>query len=146
LCGFLNIRFPELVTPRTVARITTKGNTMNRLNAILITTFAALGFSSQAHAQTMTREQVRAEYFQARDQGRLPVFGEVGDTQKPTASGSLLTREQVRQALMASGPTLTGEGVDAGIAPAVGSQRTRAEVHAEAVRAVRSGSIPGGEV
>ena len=119
---------------------------MNRLNAILITTFAALATASQAHAQTMTREQVRAEYFQALDQGRLPVFGEVGDTQKPTASGSVLTREQVRQALMASGPMLTGEGVDAGIAPAVGSQRTRAEVHAEAVRAVRSGSIPGGEV
>lgn len=116
---------------------------MNRLHAIAISTVAALGFASQT--QAMTREQVRAEYFQARDQGRLPAYGEQGDTQQMTSTRSNVTRAQVLRELAASGPIPTGEGTDAGAATPIGSQRTRAEVHAEAVRAVRSGSFPGGE-
>lgn len=119
---------------------------MNRIHAIAIATLTALGFASQAQAQTMTREQVRAEYFQARDQGRLPVYGELGGTQQMTSTRSSVTRAQVLKELAAFGPALTGEGVDAGAPTPIGSQRTRAEVHAEAVRAVRNGSTPGGEV
>lgn len=118
---------------------------MNRLNAILITTLAASGFASQAQAQAMTREQVRAEYFQARDQGRLLGYGELGDTQQMTSTRSNVTRAQVLQELAAFGPAPLGEGAGAGAQTPVGSQRTRDEVHAEAVRAVRNGTIPAGE-
>ncbi|CAN7763091.1 DUF4148 domain-containing protein [Pseudorhodoferax sp. LjRoot39] len=119
---------------------------MSRLNAIIITTVAALGFASQVQAQTMTRDQVRAEYLQARDQGHLPAYGEVGDTQQMPSTRSNVTRAQVLQELAASGPVQTGEGADASVPTPIGSQRTRAEVRAEAVRAVRNGTIPGGEV
>lgn len=121
---------------------------MTRFPSIALATVAALGFVFQAQAQTSptTREQVRAEYVQAREQGRLPVFGELGDTPQKPSGPSTVTRAQVLQELAVSGPFPSGEGAQAYVPAPVGSQRERAQVHAEAVRSVRNGTIPGGEV
>ncbi|PZP91372.1 MAG: hypothetical protein DI587_35535 [Variovorax paradoxus] len=119
---------------------------MNRLNAIVIATVVTVGFASQAQAHSVTREQVRAEYFAARDQGLLPSFGEIGYAQPLPSTPSAVTRAQVLKELAASGPLVSGEGADTGAIVRAGSERTRAEVRAEAVEAVRDGSIPGGEV
>jgi hypothetical protein len=110
--------------------------------------------SPAASTGSLTRAAVHGAVLQARRDGTLPAYGEGADlaAHQPVA-GQQLAREQVREALAqalrdGSLPGL-GEGDDVGAAPAVsgwGGARTRDEVHAEAVRALRGGQIPGGEV
>lgn len=119
---------------------------MNRLYIPLATVLALSAFTAQAQTGApLTREQVRSEYFQARDQGRLPGYGEAGNWPQPVATGRALTRTEVLQALRADGPFADGEGADVGAAPKSGSVVSRAEVRAQAIQAVRAGTIVYGE-
>lgn len=110
--------------------------------------------SPAARTSSLTRAAVRDAVIQARQNGTLPSYGEGSDlAANQGAAGQQLARAQVREALAqalrdGSLPGL-GEGDDLGIAPVAqgeASDRTRAEVRAEAVRALRTGQIPGGEV
>ena len=67
----------------------------------LVATLGLLAVVSQAQAQAidhkpLTREQVRAEYLQARAEGKLPPTGKVGYVPPVTSSTSSLTRAEVR--------------------------------------------------
>lgn len=121
---------------------------MSRPRIALMTLLGLLALGTQAQAANdapLTREQVRAEYFQARAQGTLPPSGEVGYAYHLTPSTSTLTRAEVLRELAASGPLPTAEGAPA-YTRATGWERSRAEVHAEAVEAVRSGIRLDGEL
>lgn len=106
--------------------------------------------AAAAQAQDMqgqlSREQVRAEYQQARAQGRLPATGEVGSVHQVGQGRSVVSRAQVLQELASSGPLSTAEGSDLGESRSDISTRSRAEVHAEAVEAVQSGIRTGGKL
>lgn len=127
---------------------------MQRPAILLIAAFAAMALSSQAQAQaqttgsSLTRAQVHADVLQARAQARLPSGGEVGlwPAAADAAAGVPLSRAQVLRELAASGPLPSGEGSDLGQPAASRSQLSRAEVHAQAVQAVRAGQLPGGEL
>lgn len=72
---------------------------MSRNRFALVATLGLLAAVSQAQAidhKPLTREQVRAEYVQARAEGRLPSSGEVGYVPPVTSSTSSLTRAEVR--------------------------------------------------
>ncbi|PZP91018.1 MAG: hypothetical protein DI587_36780 [Variovorax paradoxus] len=122
---------------------------MSRTRIALLTFAGLLAVGAQVQAANdapLTREQVRAEYFKARAEGTLPPSGEVGYVNTVGASKSTLTRAEVLRELAASGPVQTGEGADLGYMRPTGSARSRADVHAEAVEAVRSGVRTGGEL
>ncbi|HVR52747.1 MAG TPA: DUF4148 domain-containing protein [Pseudorhodoferax sp.] len=123
---------------------------MSRTPLLLLPLAALLVLGQPAlanQAEPLTREQVRAEVLQARTQGQLFTGGEAGAWPAPPASGTPATRAQVQQALAASGPLPSGEGV-APVPPAATGTSTlsRAAVHAQAVAALRAGLLPGGEV
>lgn len=71
--------------------------------------------------------------------------GEVGYVPPVTSAPSTVSRAEVLQALAADGPLPTAEGTDMGAQQAK-SLRSRAEVHAEAVNTVRTGTLVGGKV
>ena len=105
----------------------------------------------------LTRAAVRADVMQARRTGTLPSYGEGADIGRTIVAANTdapyTTRAEVRGAYLQAARTGTlpsiGEGADIGhVAAADPSavQRTRAEVYAEAVHAVRNGLTVGGEV
>lgn len=120
---------------------------MSRNRTALFALVSLMAFGAHAaNDAPLTREQVRAEYLQARSEGRLPPSGEVGEVFQVSPSTSQLTRAEVLRELATSGPVPTAEGSDLGNSRASLSLRSRAEVHAEAVEATRSGARPGGEL
>lgn len=122
---------------------------MSRTRIALLTLAGLMAIGAQAQAASdapLTREQVRAEFFKARAEGRLPADGEVGYVPQVSKGPSTITRAQVLRELAADGPFATGEGSDLGNNRPALSLRSRAEVHAEAVEMVRSGVRIGGEL
>ncbi|HVR48437.1 MAG TPA: DUF4148 domain-containing protein [Pseudorhodoferax sp.] len=120
---------------------------MSRNRTALFTLVGLMAFGAQAaNDAPLTREQVRAEYLKARSEGWLPPTGEVGQVFQVSKPTSQLTRAEVLRELAASGPVPTGEGSDLGNSRESLSLRSRAEVHAEAVEATRSGVRLGGEL
>lgn len=113
-------------------------------------------FSIPSAASQLTRAEVRAEVLQARSSGTLPSFGEGADTARVAIAANpnvpQFTRAQIRgeylQAALAGTLPELGEGADIGYATVAGAQgqRTRAEVHAEVVQAIRDGLTVGGEI
>lgn len=119
----------------------------NRFTFIALAALMAVGAQAQASSNApLTREQVRAEYLQARAEGRLSPTGEVGYVSQVSKSKSSVTRAEVLRDLAASGPQVMGEGSDVGNSRAALSLRSRAEVHAEAEQAVREGLMGGGKL
>lgn len=123
---------------------------MSRAPLLLLplTALLVLGQPALANqAEPLSREQVRAEVLKARAQGQLFAGGEAGAWPTPSASGQPATRAQVQQALAASGPLPSGEGVMPVPPVATGtSTLSRAAVHAQAVAALRADQLPGGEI
>lgn len=119
---------------------------MLRKNSIAFAALALIGFAAQAQDASPTREQVRAEFFKAQAQGQLPGFGETGSWPEPVPAGRALTRAEVLQDLRVNGPFPSGEGSPMGVQQKTGSMTSRAEVHAQAVAAMRAGKLPGGEL
>lgn len=120
---------------------------MSRKVLFLLSIFAAVGAIRPALASDdnlLTRDQVRAEVLRAQAAGQLAPGGEAGSWSAP-ATGTPLSRAQVLRELATSGPVPTGEVADLGQARPGRGVVSRAEVHAEAVRAVQAGQIPGGE-
>lgn len=119
----------------------------NRIAFIALAGLLAAGAQAQAASNApLTRDQVRAEYLQARGEGRLSPTGEVGYVSQATKSDGSVSRADVLRELAASGPQITGEGSDLGNNRAALSIRSRAEVHAEAVQATRRGAMGGGKL
>ncbi|GHC93019.1 hypothetical protein GCM10007320_43670 [Pseudorhodoferax aquiterrae] len=119
----------------------------NRIALLTLTGVMAIAAQAQAAQQgPLTREQVRAEYFAARSEGRLLPNGENGNIDQTAGMKSTVTRAQVLGELARSGPAPTGEVADSDIQRKALSLRTRAAVHAEAVEVVRSGVRRDGEV
>lgn len=103
-----------------------------------------------ASSSGVTREAVRNEYLQAQRNHQLASTGEVGDVgYVAAAKPSALTRDQVQSEYLAAARdhrlAPTGEGADIGYRPSQ-SLLTREAVRADAVRALRAGELPGGEV
>lgn len=127
---------------------------MTRSTRLVIAIAALVAIAGQAQASDfskLTREQVRAEYFAARDAGRLPATGEVGRVTEPASGPSQLSRATVVQALLRDGPNPSGEGsgsvIAAREAAAFKSTTNRAAVRAEFQHAVKDGTLPpDGEV
>ncbi|HVR52503.1 MAG TPA: DUF4148 domain-containing protein [Pseudorhodoferax sp.] len=121
---------------------------MSRTRIALLTLAGLMTFGAQAQAapDTLTREQVRAEFLQARSEGRLPPSGENGNVVQSSGARSALSRADVLRELAASGPLPTAEGRDPNALALAKSLRSRAEVNAEAVALVRSGVRLGGEL
>ncbi|KQP13186.1 DUF4148 domain-containing protein [Pseudorhodoferax sp. Leaf267] len=114
--------------------------------SIACAAFAFAGLGAQAHDAPHTRDQVRAEFVEARSQGQLPGFGEVGVWPEPAAAGRALTRAEVLEDLRVHGPAPSGEGASwGGMQQAAGSMTSRAQVRAQAIAAMRAGALPGGE-
>lgn len=114
--------------------------------SIMVAALALIGFGAQAQTASPTREQVRAEFFKAQVQGQLPGFGEAGSWPEPATTGQALTRAEVLQDLRVNGPFPSGEGSSFGVKQKSGTMTTRAEVRAQAVAAMRAGTLPGGEL
>jgi hypothetical protein len=98
----------------------------------------------------LSREAVRNELLQAQRNHQLVATGEVGEAGVvASAKPSTVTREQVQGEYLAAARNHqlapAGEGADIGYRPSK-SLLTREAVHAEAVRALRAGDLPGGEV
>ncbi|WP_326540080.1 hypothetical protein [Pseudorhodoferax sp.] len=98
----------------------------------------------------LSREAVRNEFLQAQRNHQLPSTGEGADAGYVASAGrSTLTREQVQGEYLTAQQNHQlaprGEGADVGYRPST-STLTREAVHAEAVRALRAGDLPGGEV
>lgn len=122
---------------------------MSRYRIALAAVASLLAFGAQAQSgfnAPLTREQVRAEYMQARDAGRLAPSGEVGHVAQVSKSRGGVTRGEVLRDLAANGPQDTAEGSDLGNSRSALSTRSRAEVHAEAKQAVRDGAQGGGKL
>lgn len=127
---------------------------MTRSIRLVIAIAALVAFAGQAQASDfskLTREQVRSEYFAARDAGRLPATGEVGQVMKTASSPSQLSRAAVVQALLRDGPIPSGEGsgsvIAAREAAAFKSTTNRDAVRAEFEHAMKDGTLPpNGEV
>ncbi len=103
-----------------------------------------------ASSSGLSREAVRAEYLQAQRNHQLAATGEGADVGYVAGnSRSTLTREAVRGEYLAAARdhklSPQGEGADIGYRPSE-SLLSREAVHAEAVRALRAGELPGGEV
>jgi hypothetical protein len=104
-----------------------------------------------AASSGLTREAVRNEYLQAQRNDQLAATGEGADVGYAAvdAGRSTLTREAVQREYLAAARehrlTPRGEGADIGFRPTE-SLLSREAVHAEAVRALRAGDLPGGEV
>ncbi|GHC97713.1 hypothetical protein GCM10007320_52780 [Pseudorhodoferax aquiterrae] len=103
-----------------------------------------------ATSSAVTREAVRNEYLQAQRNHQLAATGEVGDVGVlASAKPSTLTRDQVQREYLAAAQNHqlapAGEGADIGYRPTQ-SLLTREAVRADAVRALRAGELPGGEV
>lgn len=121
---------------------------MSRKSAVVLILLTAITVAAQAQTSNgspLTRAQVRAEVIQARSQGLLPVGGEISAVPTAAASRSMLTRAQVLEQLRLDGPLPTAEGADVQLSDSV-SLRSRAEVRAEAVAAVRNGTTVSGEL
>lgn len=121
---------------------------MSRTRIALFAIAGLITLGTQAQAATgsqLTREQVRAEYFKARDEGRLPPMGENGNISQLSAVASTVTRAEVLRELAANGPIAYGEGRDADVLSQAKSLQTREAVRAQAIAALRSGAIVYGE-
>jgi hypothetical protein len=112
---------------------------------------------AQPLASQRTRAQVHEEVLQARRSGTLPAYGENEDhgrgTMTAPATAVRATRSEVRsaylQAARAGQLPSYREGADTdhrAIADPKAMARSRADVHAEALYAVRSGLTVGGEI
>lgn len=106
---------------------------------------------TSASSSGLTREAVRNEYLQAQRNHQLAATGEGADVGYAAANigPSTLSREAVQgeylAALREHRLAPRGEGADIGYR-ATESLLSREAVHAEAVRALRAGNMPGGEV
>lgn len=121
---------------------------MSRTHIAMLAIAGLCSIGTQAQAANegpLTREQVRAEFLQARSQGNLPPSGENGSISQVSGAQGNLTRAEVLRELAASGPYIDGEVGDQDVQRSAKSSRSRAEVHAEAVALVRSGARLGGE-
>ena len=110
---------------------------MKFTSTIAVITVALLGVSAQAQTAS------QSNYSQSRDHAQIT--GEVGYVPPVTSAPSTVSRAEVLQALAVDGPMPTAEGTDMGAQQAK-SLRSRAEVHAEAVHTVRTGTLVGGKV
>lgn len=110
---------------------------MKFTSTLAVITVALLGVSAQAQTSS------QFTYSQSRDHGQIT--GEVGYVPPVTSAPSTVSRAEVLQALAVDGPMPTAEGTDMGARQAK-SLRSRAEVHAEAVHTVRTGTLVGGKV
>ena len=114
-------------------------------SALVLAAALITGSSFAADTGAMTREQVRAQYNQARANGTLPANGEGQTAVAPKVAPSTLTREAVRAeyyAARAAGTVPpTGEGQEAKVAVAP-SVVTRDVVKAEYFAARRAGTLP----
>jgi len=113
--------------------------------SIAFAALAFVGLAAQAHDAPHTRDQVRAEFFEARAQGQLPGLGETGSWPEPAVAGRALTRAEVLEDLRVHGPFPSGERSSMGVQQRSGSMVSRAEVRAQAIAAMRAGTLPGGE-
>ncbi|WP_156373508.1 hypothetical protein [Pseudorhodoferax sp. Leaf267] len=110
---------------------------MKCTSTLAVITVALLGVSAQAQTASQSTGA------QARDHGQTT--GKVGYVSRVDSRPSTVSRAAVLQALAADGPAATAEGTDIG-AQQTQSVRSRAQVHAEAVHAVRTGTLAGGKV
>ncbi len=107
--------------------------------------------ASAASSSALTREAVRNEFLQAQRSHQLALTGEGADVGYAAANTgrSNLTRDAVQGEYLAAARdhrlAPRGEGADIGYR-ASESVLSREAVHAEAVRALRAGQLPGGEV
>lgn len=129
-------QFPHLRHAQ-FALLRKEGNSMKFTSAMAAIGLALLGVSAQAQTTS------QSTYSQSPDHGRIT--GEVGYVPPVTSALSMVSRGEVLQALAADGPLPTAEGTDLG-AQRAKSLRSRSEVHAEAVHAVRTGTLVGGKV
>lgn len=102
-----------------------------------VVAFALFGLGAQAQTTALSSNLFSLDHGQ--------VSGEVGYVPPVTSAPSNVSRAEVLQALAAEGPLPTAEGTDKGAQPTK-SLRSRAEVRAEAVSAVRKGALLGGKV
>lgn len=117
------------------------------IRMITVLSASLLGFSAQAQdGAPLTRDQVRAEFFQARAVGQLSGYGEINRSPEIAAKGRPLTRSEVLKELRNSGPLAYGEGSGIGANAPVGHEFSRAEVRAQAVQALRAGELKYGEM
>ena len=118
-------------------------NTFNK-SALVLAVGLIAGSSFATDMGSLTRDQVRAEYFAARANGTLPPNGE-GQVLTAERSTGTLTREEVRAEYFAArkAGTLTpnGEGQEARAAVAP-SEVTRTAVMADYIVARKSGIVP----
>ena len=118
-------------------------NTFNK-SALILAVGLIAGSSFAADTGSLTREQVRAEFFAARANGTLPPNGE-GQVLTVKPSTSTQTREGVQAEFYAArqAGTLTpnGEGQEARVAVAP-SGVTRIAIMAEYIVARKSGLLP----
>lgn len=90
---------------------------MSRIRIALLTLAGLMAVGTQAQAASdtpLTREQVRADYLQARAQGSLSPTGEVGYVAQVNKAKSSVTRTEVLRDLAANGVQDTAEGSDLG--------------------------------
>lgn len=110
---------------------------MKSTSTVAFIALALLGVSAQAQTAS------QSTYSSSRDP--VQIAGEVGYVPPVTSAPSTVSRTEVLQTLAADGPLPTAEGTDMG-AQRAKSLRSRAEVHAEAVHAVQTGTLVGGKV
>lgn len=110
---------------------------MKFTSAAALVALALVGASAQA--------QTTSQSAQAQSRDWSLATGEVGYVPPVTSAPSTVSRAEVLHALAADGPVSTAEGTDMG-AQQARSLRSRAEVHAEAVNTVRTGTLVGGKV
>ena len=117
-------------------------NTFNK-SALVLAVGLIAGSSFATDMGSLTRDQVRAEYFAARANGTLPPNGE-GQVLTAERSTSSLTREAVQAeyfaARKAGNLTPNGEGQEARVVVAP-SGVTRAAVKADYIVARKSGTL-----
>lgn len=114
-------------------------------SALVLAAALIAGSSFAADTGALTREQVRAEYNQARANGTLPVNGEGQTAAAPKVASSTQTRDAVRADYFAARqagtliPNGEGQEVRHAAAPATVS---REAVKAEYYAARRAGTLP----
>lgn len=99
-----------------------------------------------SYVSTTTREQVRAEYFEAVKDGSLPIYNEAisGEPLIAKVSPGTFTREQVRveylQAVKDDSPVIEHEGISGGylIANTPSSTLSREAVYADTIEWLRA--------
>jgi hypothetical protein len=114
-------------------------------SALVLAAALVAGSSFAADTGAVTREQVRAEFNQARANGTLPANGEGQTAIAPKVAPSTLTRQAVQAEYFAAraagtlAPTGEGQEAKVAVAPSVAS---RDAVRAEFYAARKAGTLP----